>query len=390
LIAPGGKTAYLGPSKDCQQYFEDIGYLFDPEVNPADILMDIVSGKAPNTQFPFTPEDLTRVWQDRSFDKGPFVIKRDSKLSLKEESIRHSREKKHNEFHEVAPDLIKERGANFFVQMWYCHLRSLLQQVSLVNSMVLEITVGILSGFVLGVSLQDNDKLFTGLLVEPFVLMSPATVEWVPSMMSFVMGFIATLAAAPGAVKVFSWERPVYWREASAGHNRLAYFLGKNISVLYRAAICSLHFAAPLHILAKPMMSFATMYLIVFSLYFGIYGISFFISMLVSGRDAALLAVIVCLFHGVSAGFGYSYRQATNAHIGWLFDMCFNRWITEILWTETVKPFSHLYQIEVSSKHWGLTLDRTPFGFGMVILSGVIWRVLAAVAMLYTQIDKQR
>jgi ABC-type multidrug transport system ATPase subunit len=45
MIAPGGVTAYLGPQAGVVDHFKQIGFVFDPYVNEADELMDILSGK---------------------------------------------------------------------------------------------------------------------------------------------------------------------------------------------------------------------------------------------------------------------------------------------------------------------------------------------------------
>jgi ABC-type multidrug transport system ATPase subunit len=43
LIAPGGRTAYLGPANKAQEYFTSLGHEFPLTSNPADILMDILT-----------------------------------------------------------------------------------------------------------------------------------------------------------------------------------------------------------------------------------------------------------------------------------------------------------------------------------------------------------
>lgn len=45
LMIPGGATAYLGPREHVQPYFEKLGFYFAQQNNPADCLMDILSGK---------------------------------------------------------------------------------------------------------------------------------------------------------------------------------------------------------------------------------------------------------------------------------------------------------------------------------------------------------
>lgn len=52
----------------------------------------------------------------------------------------------------------------------------------------------------------------------------------------------------------------IYWREASSGHSRSAYFVGKNLSSLFRLSLSALHFTAFYTILAAPIMSFNALY----------------------------------------------------------------------------------------------------------------------------------
>jgi len=53
----------------------------------------------------------------------------------------------------------------------------------------------------------------------------------------------------------------IYWREASAGHSKSAYFVGKALSTLPRIAISAIHFTTLYCALATPLMDFWPMYL---------------------------------------------------------------------------------------------------------------------------------
>jgi hypothetical protein len=86
-------------------------------------------------------------------------------------------------------------------------------------------------------------------------------------------------AAAPG-VKTFGEEstyswRPlehaeiceadfiteqIYWREASAGHSRSAYFAGKVLSTFPRLCVSAIHFTTFYYVLSTPLMAFWRMY----------------------------------------------------------------------------------------------------------------------------------
>ena len=63
LLGKGGRTVYLGPTKDAVAYFEELGFEVPNRCNPADFLIDVVSGSVPRTGFPeFTKEDLFDLW----------------------------------------------------------------------------------------------------------------------------------------------------------------------------------------------------------------------------------------------------------------------------------------------------------------------------------------
>ena len=50
MVAPGGVTAYLGPQENVVNYFRQMGFVFDPYINQADQLMDVLSGKGTKVQ----------------------------------------------------------------------------------------------------------------------------------------------------------------------------------------------------------------------------------------------------------------------------------------------------------------------------------------------------
>src|SRR6478736_3702030 len=63
MIAPGGRTAFIGAVNQVQPYFENLGYIFDPRANPADVLMDILSGKGINNGQVHSATELADMWE---------------------------------------------------------------------------------------------------------------------------------------------------------------------------------------------------------------------------------------------------------------------------------------------------------------------------------------
>ena len=223
LLAPGGRTVYQGPTSQTQGYFEKLGYVFPLTANPADVYMDILSGKCPNPLNNYSPDDLVAIWEKA-------IMERSS----------HFLDTANVELYEMAPKLSKERGTSIFWQLIYCHQRSLKQQMRTPGSLILEAVVGLLAGLVMGASVYRNDKLFSGLYVAPYTILSAKTFGYIIPQFSFLIALASGLAASPPAVNLFAEEKLVYWRETAAGHSPLAYFIAKNIASLYRILIASL------------------------------------------------------------------------------------------------------------------------------------------------------
>jgi hypothetical protein len=65
-------------------------------------------------------------------------------------------------------------------------------------------------------------------------------------------------------------------------------------------------------------------------------------------------------------------------------------WGAEAFYSETLKIYKDVYDLDVPNSDYGYTFDRIPFDFGMMILIGCVWRLLAFLAMVFLNRDKQR
>ena len=64
LLAKGGRTVYLGPTKDALSYFESLGFECPNHVNPADFLIDVISEQQPDKDGNIIKDDeLVRLWR---------------------------------------------------------------------------------------------------------------------------------------------------------------------------------------------------------------------------------------------------------------------------------------------------------------------------------------
>ncbi|KAI8838034.1 P-loop containing nucleoside triphosphate hydrolase protein [Chytriomyces cf. hyalinus JEL632] len=383
MIAPGGRVAYLGPTTLAKQYFETLGFEFEPMANASDTLMDILAGKGVNRLFTLTPDQLVEIWEDRHsrdiYNEPPSGAMAGSNGRNFE-----------REFHVVVPQVVKERGASFIKQVYYCHQRSLIQQSRQVGALALEIFVAMFAGMLMGVSTIGKVKeLMNGIYWGIYILLSPAPLDLL-ALYGLLIGIAIALSGAPAGVKVFGEEKPVFWREAASGHSRLAYYLGKTIATVYRLILTSLHFTGLYMLLAKPVLDPYMQYALVLFQFWGVYGISCIVSVVVRRENASLLAVVIALFAAIFCGYGPSLVQAKKSGYMFLFEMSFNKWAAEANYAASILVYRNKLDIDLMASIWGYSLSQVNLDLFMCVIIGIVMRVIGFILMISLNRDKQR
>jgi ABC-type multidrug transport system ATPase subunit len=418
LLAPGGRTAYLGPTIGARPYFERLGYAFPDGANEADVLMDILSGAGVNLNREYTVQDLVELWDSQGFDMEaeqarkasiPFSIGSDETnvmeeaiitiveavameepILLQERKLSTASTEIDQQFHDLSDRLVAERGASFLKQLWLTHNLSLLQQYRAFNGLALEVIVGMLAGFLMGISASNFDELYRGMMKAPFTLLSPAPVYWMTVQYNMMVMLAVALAASPAGSRVFSEELEVYWRYAASGHSPTAYYLGKTISTFYRIGLASLHFSALLYFLSSPVIPFTIQFAVILFCFFGVYGLSAFVSMVVRRENATLLAVVIALFSGVFSGYGLTIQDAKDWGLYFIWCGQFNMWGAQAYFSETLRVYEHIYDNSMANVGFGYTLNQPGLDFVYMMTVGLVWRIVAYIAMLYCNRDKQK
>jgi hypothetical protein len=140
-------------------------------------------------------------------------------------------------------------------------------------------------------------ELYMGVLKPPYTSISPAPMEMLVPSIGLYISLAVGIAGAPAGVLTFGEEKTVFFREAAAGHSRLAYYIAKSLSVMYRFTLGALHFVAVFHVIgewkhaaqppkprthphalyffpsAKPFTPFGTLYTIVWVQFLAVYGL---------------------------------------------------------------------------------------------------------------------
>lgn len=387
LIAPGGRTVYQGPRSDVIDYFKNLGFEFESHKNPADVLMDILSGKGTN-QTALSVGELVSTWEKR---------KQDSNGNLEDETVKKSQQlvRTPSGLRGTAEHInslgTAREGRPLIYQIIAAHNRSIIQQVRRSNSFILEIGVSLLAGLLMGLSVLVADgEMFRGVYISPYTLVSPAPIIWIAPLLGMIVAIAVGLAGAPAGVKTFGEERSVFWREAAAGHNRFAYYIGKTISVFYRFTVTALHFTAIFYFLGKPIISFDRMFLIVFLQFYSVYGLSSVVSTFTRRENASLLAVVICLFAGAFNGFGPTLKNAQDWNLMFIWEVSYAKWASEALVSEEFTPFGNVYNLTSAVRQYGYTLGQFNLDVSMVFVLGTVLRIITFILLISLHRDKQR
>ncbi|KAI8611099.1 P-loop containing nucleoside triphosphate hydrolase protein [Chytriomyces sp. MP71] len=364
MIAPGGRTAYFGPVAEAKPYFENLGFVFQPHVNVADALMDILAGRGElrqgSGQPRLTSSDIVARWASASRAASAAS----SIMTGTNESIL------------AMKGIVKRRGASFIRQIGLSHNRSITQQMRLISGFGLELFVGLFAGSVMGISSGGGEN-FAGHFVAPYTALSAAATYWFLGLFGMLVGITIALSAAPAAVKLFSEEKAVYMREAEAGHNVFAYFIGKNAAAIYRIVFSSAHFVSTYYLLSQPPIPIGTQYAIIFLNFFGVYGLAQIISMLVRRENAALLAVTIALIFEVLCGFGPRLNKSRREGTALILDVQLNRWGAEAQYALWVSPYSNIYDLDMARDAYGYEFGNTTRNLLVMIVIGLIYRGVA-------------
>lgn len=252
----------------------------------------------------------------------------------------------------------RSQAPSFALQALAFMGRSLLQQRRELSSLYLELFLSFLSGSLMGAT-SGGASIFTGVLVEPFSLMSPAPALFSLPLLSFFIGLTIGVSASPPAVRVFGNEKNLVRSEGAAGCSRSAYYVGKSLSVMPRLTLCSFHFSSIFYLLMAPRASFSSVFAAIWALNYCVYGLAAFLSVLSREGNSALLAVIVSMALAALCGYSPSLADASSWGASFLWDLqcvalymliytylCrrrYTRWVAEAFFFSEVQPWAGVY-----------------------------------------------
>ena len=270
-------------------------------------------------------------------------------------------------------------------------MRSLVQQYRMKSSFYFELGVGAMAGFLIGLAeLNNKGQNFRGIFLDPYALISASIDYQSISQMALLVGLAIGLTASAPGVKIFGEEKLVYWREAAAGHNRFAYYIGKVFSTIPRMILANFHFTTMFILLSTPRITYISSFAANLTYFYCIYGLASCISMVTRREDGPLLAVMSSLIVGVLNGMSPTLKKVRAWHIIWIWRASPGTWLAEAYFTENLTPLGYLYQIETARQAVGYLLGDYTRDLLMLLMLGTAYRVVAFLGLRFMWRNKQR
>lgn len=418
LLAKGGKLVYYGAPGDALKYFEEyIGIKCPPHVNPPDFFMDVISGEV--NELGLSIDDMVEKWNVfvSSSGKPPSPLADPVQVDPYEQrkarpgggynSVMHLSD---GTDHIVSGAILasqaqKKEIAGFFAQLWHFTTRSFVQLSRDVIWFFTDLMLVFVAGFFLGLVFSEStyqpplpqqivNRSLSGFGATPPPLLSEFFARPVDdpiiseaSLTCMAIGMTGVTAA----LRVFGNEQIVYWREASAGMSTSAYFLAKNISHIFFILLSPLLYLAPFLTFVSARASFLSYYRVLVVLQFATTGLGYLVSIVVPGGLAQLAGVVVVLVFSMFGG-----SRPTLVQIKSMFVLLqampyasYIRWAQEALYLEEIREWGQVVNIQPSLNLFDYHLDDYQLCMVLTLVFGVIFRVLALVAMTTLHRDQK-
>lgn len=189
LILELGKSVYSGKASEAKPYFQALGYFFNPNLNPADLIMDIVSGKLqPGNASEVDPKQQVLPYVKTNKTEPISSARHDE--SNTDKSLLHELETKYS-----------RRIAAWHRQVYLCLLRDIIQQSRQAAMFLTEIMGGILTGLLIGLAIYElRGQIFQGMFLPPFEVLSSA----VNYKLVTQLGLLGCLAISMSLISIIS------------------------------------------------------------------------------------------------------------------------------------------------------------------------------------------
>jgi ABC-type multidrug transport system ATPase subunit len=408
LLGKGGRTVYLGPTKDAVAYFETLGFEMPLHCNPADFLIDVVAGSVPRKGYPeYVKEDLFALWSEyqKSHKNSDFATDVDTDSEYLDDSdsptsppsIKLVDPDRAPDF-VVPPEGIRTTSS-FFHQFWWFFVRSLVQQKRNWISILTDVILVVVSAITFGIVFLDSH--YIGPPPSSVCALMPVAglqercalpIDDPFPQIALMTTIGLALPAAMAALRVFGNERVVFWRESSVGANTASYYLGKEFGFMPSSFLLPLLYAGVFYNFTVPRMNFGLLYMIFLATWWAATGLALVVSILVPPTLATISTVVVVFGMSMFSGVRPTLLELKKMWppFSLISYVSFFRWLTEAYYISEIYQWRNLYDISTGLKAFNYALDHFPLCIGLVLGMGLAFRIIALILLQVMHLDQRR
>ena len=338
LLAPGGRTVFEGSREECVRYFTDFAKLDFAKGNPCDIIMDAIAKRG---------DEFADAWAHNVTEAEPVTP-----------------------FVGAVPVAPERPMAPWYKQTALAHKRALMVQFEHLPTVGLDVLLGMVGAAMLSTAAINSP--FAGMLRDEFILVSPRGDFSVAAMLVMLWLIAMAGSVAPAAVRTFGNSRTQYWREASSGYSRAAFYVGNLTSEMYRLTLAALHFAVVVYIMWRPTMSFGSLFGFILLAFFVVDSQSVMLGIILDPQTAPLLATVTAVFTSLLNGF----PTIPGSIISYAF------WLTNAVYDVESSYTRHMYNFHVIYDVFGYQLHLLATGILIVLFQALFFRVLGFLLLI--------
>ncbi|KAJ6840781.1 ABC transporter G family member 28-like isoform X1 [Iris pallida] len=380
LLAKGGITVYHGSVKKVEEYFAGLGINVPERVNPPDYFIDILEGivKPPGVnvkQLPLKwmqyngyniPPDMLQLLGEgdtsvrdgeTSSGAGPVDPSVAGEVCVNVLDAFELKKVNLQNVFSKSKELSNRRTPGILCQYKYFLGRVGKQRLREARIQGVDYLILGLAGVCLGTLAKVNDETF-GALGYTYTVIA------------------VSLLCKIGALRSFSLEKLLYWRERASGMSSLAYFLSRDTIDHFNTVIKPIVYLSMFYFFNNPRSSITDNYIILLALVYCVTGIGYAFAIFFQPGSAqlwsALLPVVLTLIA----------TQPSNPK--WLKNLCYTKWALEAFVIANARRYSGVWLITRCGSLMKNQYDISDWTLCIVILIlfGVVFRFVAFFCMV--------
>ncbi|RZC76969.1 hypothetical protein C5167_001143 [Papaver somniferum] len=377
LLAKGGFIVYHGPVKEVEEYFAGFGVVVPDRVNPPDHFIDLLEGIVPSTGidmkqlplrwmlhkgYPIPPDMQLDAADIASSSRGP-----ETSVDVDEDEVRSfagdiwedvkcnveiQRDNIHHNFL-MLKDLSKRLTPGVFKQCKYYLGRISKQRLRESKIQAVDFLILFLAGTCLGLLAKVSDENFGA------------------------AGYTYTIAA----LRSFSTDKLIYWRESSSGMSSLAYFLSKDTVDHFNTLVKPVVYLSMFYFFNNPRSSFMDYYIVLVFLVYCVTGIAYVFAIFLEPGSAQLWSVLVPVVLTLVS------TQQTTGFVKFIANLCYPKWALQAFVISNAESYSGVWLITRCGSLMKRGYDLRNWNRSIIVLFlyGAGSRILAYILMVSFQ-----